>query len=173
LPLDFKRLKLAFEWKRRIDRANLEWVHLNFGLCIINPSFGVKYEDLLLVLPPECGAQFSVAEVLSPASGRSYSIDMAPNELASDMQLFALPGLDRLRDRASVLKRLQSESPREWPTFGASARMRLLPLMLAQSGHVNEALEWLRKHETAAASVDQLVPTFATYSAHFRTRYAP
>jgi len=171
LPIGFKRRKSDFEWKRRVEGSDLEWIHLNFGLGVINPSFGVKYEDLSTVLPHESGAVCSVFEMLSSPSGKSYSGDTAPHELAADVRALALPGLGRLRDRTLVVERLRRESPREWPTLGASARMRLLPLMLAHSGHINDALEWLREHEAAAERVDQQIPNFASYAAYFRTRY--
>lgn len=154
-----------------MDDNNLEWIHLSFGLGAINPSFGVKYEDLSTILPRESGAQYFVAEMLSSLSGRSYSITTIPSVLASDVHILALSGLERLRNRTSVIERLRRDSPGEWPTFGASARMRLLPLMLAHSGQIADALEWLREHEATAAGVDQQIPKFATYAAHFRARY--
>ena len=154
-----------------MDDSNLEWIHLNFGLGVINPSFGVKYEDLSTILPRESGAQYSVTEMLSSVGGKSYSVDTPPRALAADVQALALPGLDRLRDRALVVERLKRDSPREWPTFGASARMRLLPLMLAHSGQINDALECLREYESSASGGDQHVPNFAAYAAYFRARY--
>jgi hypothetical protein len=171
LPIGFKRRKPDFEWTRRVEGRDLEWIHLNFGLGGINPSFGVKYEDLSMVLPLESGAVYSVCEMVSSFSGKSYSAETVPRDLAADVLALALPGLDRLRDRALVVDRLRRESPREWPTLGASARMRLLPLMLAHSGRINDALEWLREHEAAAERVDQHVPNFASYAAYFRARY--
>ena len=171
LPLGFKRRKSSFEWKRRVDKRDLEWIHVNFGLGVINPSFGVKYEDLSTLLPSESGAACSVFEMLSSVSGKAYTVDTPPQEVAADVRALALPGLGCLRDRALVVERLKRESSRDWPTLGASERVRLLPLMLAHSGHVDDALEWLREHEDYAVRVDQQLPNFTSYAAYFRARY--
>jgi hypothetical protein len=172
LRRDFKRRKSEFEWKHRAG-PDVEWIHLNFGLGVINPSVGVIYEDLASSLPRGSGARYSVARMLASLSGASYSSSTPPAAVAADIEAIALPALDRLRDRAAVLSLLAGESPKEWPvSLGASDRMRLLPLLLAESGRINEALERLRGFEAIAAQLDRAVPDFTVYAERFRARYA-
>ena len=47
VPQGFARRKQGQEWRKRIDAANVAWVHVNVGLGIINPSLGVSYSDLV------------------------------------------------------------------------------------------------------------------------------
>jgi hypothetical protein len=171
LPLVFKRRKSSFEWTRRVGASDVEWVHLNFGMGTINPTFGVIYRDLSKILPPEAGPHYSVAETLYSKNRQSYSLNTAPSALAAAICANALPRLPLLRDRDLVLYRLANESGDDWPTFGASNRMRLMPLLLAQSGRVSDALERLSIFEQRFAHLDQQIPTLAQYAAYFRARY--
>jgi len=72
-PIGFKRPKSSYEWKRKTSNNDIEWFHINFGLTVINPSFGVEFQDLKRVLPKESGAVYSVSRTLSSLSSCSYS----------------------------------------------------------------------------------------------------
>src|SRR5215475_2050730 len=53
--LGFNRRRNHQEWKHQVDSANELWIHINFGLSIVNPSIGVNYLDLVELLPQESG----------------------------------------------------------------------------------------------------------------------
>jgi hypothetical protein len=171
-PLGFKRLKKDFEWTRSVDLVDTLWIHLNFGLAVINPSFGVRYTDLDKALPPEAGGRFGTMQMLSSLSAKSYSSpETSPLQIANDILEIALPHLQKLRDRCWVVDRLQSESPNEWPLTGASFRMRLLPLLLATSGRISDGLDWLNRFEIIALEKDQLIPSYNVFAGYFRKKY--
>lgn len=170
-PLGFKRSKSSFEWKRKVDSQNSEWIHLNFGKAVINPSLGVFYADLEKLLPPEAGAVTGVSRMLSTIASQSYSTQTRPEQIAEDIVRFALPALVQLRDRVAIAAVLQNSLASDWPTFSASHRMRLLPLLLAGMGRVSEALDWLTHLEKVASSSDQMLPKFEAFASHFRGKY--
>ncbi len=171
-PFGLKRTNASFEWKRRDANRDVEWLNLNFGLGVINPSFGVNFEDLALILPPDAGVHYGVARMLEPISGNSYSLDTAPSLVAADVAAVGLPELRRLTNRVSVIDCLSSNNPRDWPTLSASARNRLLPLLLAASGRVEAALALLTQLELDPGTIDQHKPGYPIYAAHFRARYS-
>lgn len=170
-PLGFKRLKRSYEWKRSINPANLESIHCNFGLGVINPSFGVKYKDLGESVPPDIGAVTSVAEMLESITGVSYSSETNPKILAEHVLTYAIPQLVKLSDRDIVINMLEEDTPRKWPVFGVSARIRLLPLLLAQRGRIDEARTWLTRFEDTAQSMDQQLPAYPVFASYLRTKY--
>lgn len=170
LPRGFKFAKSMWTWRRKVDQGNTLWVHLNFGLGVINPSFGATYTDLAGLLPKEAGAVFQAAEMLPPTSGNEYSLDTPPKRLAEDILAHALPRLEKLLDRSHAIERLQSSRPDDWPVFGNAFRMRLLPLLLAHSGRRDEALAWLSTFEDSWLTEDQLVPRYPAFAAHFREK---
>jgi hypothetical protein len=70
-PLGFCRRRNHQEWSYPFDDANELWIHINFGKAVVNPSGGVKYLDLVSVLPkdaaPVTGAM-SMLRALLPSS---------------------------------------------------------------------------------------------------------
>ena len=170
--IGFKRRKRELEWRRKIDAANSEWIHFNFGLGIVNPSFGVHYTDLNNLVPQELGVICSVVNMLEGISGCGYSSETKPTLLAEHVIKYVLPKLVELRDRPTVIQQLESESPGDWPVWGRSARIRLLPLMLANIGKLSEALDRLTAFEKIAPSIDQQRPEYAEYAKFFRATIA-
>ena len=170
-PLGFNRSKRSYEWKHSIDVANTEWIHCNFGLGVINPSFGVRYSDLAELVPTDVGAVVGVICMLAPISGVSYSSATAPTLLAEHVLTVCIPHLRNLRNREAVIHSLETTDPKKWPVFGASHRMRLLPLLLAGGGQITEALEWLTRFEQAAPTMDQQIPKYAVFAKYLREKY--
>jgi hypothetical protein len=170
-PLAFKRPKTRYEWRRKVDRANTTWLHINFCLGVINPSFGIQYTDLAGILPPEAGAVDGVNEMLSSSSGMQYSNSTPADVLAEHVLAYAVPRIDLLADRHAVIQRLESSSPKDWPVFGVSWRMRLLPLLLATDGRTEEAFAWLAHFENTSPLIDQKIPPFDVFAQHFRQKY--
>lgn len=171
LPLGYRRQRRESAW-RRMDARDRLWVHLNFGLGVINPSVGVCYADLAQLLPSESGAQGAVLNTglsLTTLSGRQYTGAALAVRLATDLVDIGLPALTKLRDRSAVIDRLISGRPGDWPVAGAMIRMRLLPLLLADRGRVDEALVWVAAFEKEP---DQMIPGYATFAACFRSRFA-
>jgi hypothetical protein len=171
LPLGYKRRKSYSEWRLKLDEKNENWVHLNFGLGIINPSFGVRYLDLEKLLPQEAGAVSTVAEMLGEVTGILYSIDTKPNLLAEHLLEHAIPRLTVLSDRNSVAKLLELDMPAKWPVAGISFRMRILPLLLIAEDRKQEAFMWLSKFEKSSPEVDQLNPGYGTFSTYFKVAF--
>ncbi len=170
-PLGFSRKKKEQEWRRAVDSAHVEWLHLNFGRAVINPSFGVLYSDLGHFLPPQARSVFGTAKMLSSITGRSYSSDDTPATFADDL-LLVVPELGRFRDRGAVINALMSDSSEDWPLYGFSARIRVLPALLAATGRISESMEWLGRFEAIAPERDQMVPGYDVFSALFRKEYA-
>ena len=172
LPLRFKRPRSSFEWKRRLDKFNSQSIHLNFGLAGINPSIGVRYEDLAKLLPRDSGSVFQTARMLTSITGAIYSDETLPSKLVTDILNSALPELVRHMDREQVVLALSSSDSIDWPAPSKSHRIRLLPLLLASLGKSNEALQWLSEFESTEAALDQMLPNYRIFSNHFRARFA-
>jgi hypothetical protein len=168
LPLGYKRPKRAQEWSMPVGASSCLWVHLNFGLAVINPSLGVRYTDLVSTLPPEAGAVVGSIRMLSSLSGARYSSDTPPPQLVGDLLAHGLSELTALQNRQNVIRQLEDPAGVGWPVASASHRKRLLPLLLASQGRVNEALEWLARFEPLP---DQLVPGYLVYARVFRCTY--
>jgi len=171
-PLGFKRPKSKFEWKRKVDEANTYWIHFNFGLGVINPSCGVWYTDLATLVPKDVGVVCAVSRMLEGISGSSYSSVTAPSLLANHVIAFAIPELEALRDRSAVIRSLESDPATKWPVFDRSSRIRLLPLLLAQAGRLQEAANYLNEFERVAPDIDQQIPRYAVFAEFFRGTYA-
>jgi hypothetical protein len=167
-PLGFSRPKRSQEWRKPVGNQDFLWVHLNFGLGVINPSFGVRYVDLESLLPPEAGAVVSSGRTLSSLSGEQYSLDTSASQLAEDFLSCGMPELLALQDRCEVIRRLESTAAKDWPVASASHRMRLLPLLLASQGRTEESSAWVAQFETQA---DQMVPGYASFAQFFRSAY--
>jgi len=170
-PLGFRRKKRDQEWRRTIDGESVEWVHLNFGLSVINPSFGVHYAELDRLIRDNGNASWGTSIMLSTITHRSYDlVDTSPDEIANDL-LIAAREVEKLRDRSFVIKQLEAELPKDWPVASRSMRMRLLPLLLAGSGRISEALEWIGRFETLAPVEDQMVPLFGVFASNLREHF--
>jgi len=170
VPLGFKRKKKEQEWRRTVG-SDIEWFHLNFGLAVINPSFGVRFTDMSDLLSAELGLKCLAMYMLRPLTGSNYSSpETSPSELARDL-LRALPEILKLRDRGALTDVLMSETvPRGMVVF-FSDRIRMLPLLLASAGRVQEAFDWLARFEVLAPAQDHMVPGYDTFASHFRTKY--
>jgi len=167
----FRRRRAEFVWRKRADETNNLWVHINFGLSVINPSFGVEYIDLKGQLDPAAGAVWQVSKSLGAITTVRYTAQTPPSLLAQHLVSIALPNLQALRDRQLVAKELELSDPSCWPVAGTAFRMRLLPLLLACQGQVEAALSWVRQFEEQASS-DQLLPSYSAYAQCFRDKYA-
>lgn len=171
LPLGFKRPQTKYQWTRIIGSADLEWIHLNFGLAVINPSLGVEYKDIGNLLPAEAGAVSSVSKMLTSLTGTDYSEDTDPEVLVEDILKAGIDELANLRSRSDVISKLETDSVDQWPVRSASDRMRLLPLLLASEGNLEKGYEWLAKFEKMALRVDQLVPKYSEFAKYFKRTY--
>jgi hypothetical protein len=171
-PMGFERPRTGQEWRRTLASSAVQWVHLNFGLGIINPSCGVIYEDLGALLPPESGAIKTTMRMLSSLSGVRYSDTTLENVLADHVATFAVPELEKLTDAEHVIQALQEDEPKIWPVMSASHRMRLLPLLLFRQSRATEALEWVARLEQTAPLFDQLVPSYSAFTKVFRQHVA-
>lgn len=171
MPLGFKRKKREYEWRRAVDR-DVEWIHLNFGRAVINPSFGVSYVDLNSLLPPEVGVRCGQHFMLLSLTGTSYSSDTSsPNDIALDLQK-AVSEFPQLHDREAFIQILMSDKAPTKQVLLFSHRIRTLPLMLATSGRLAEALDCLARFEASDLARDQMVPGYDVYASHFRKKYA-
>lgn len=172
LPLGFRHRKSKNDWRKREDASNESWIHINFGLSAINPSHGVTYKDLEPALPKEFDFKPVVCHMLSTHSGASYNSLTEPSSLAADIVRYGVTGITRLLDRSAVIEELKVEKAPDWPVFGASARMRLLPILLAAQGNVAEAHGWVSHFEETQLHRDQQFPTYSEFATAFRDKYA-
>jgi len=171
MPLGFKRKKKEFAWRRPAG-SDVEWIHLNFGLGVINPSYGVSYADLNALFPPGLGVTCGPSGLLQSLTGTSYSSSKTPpNKVAGDFSA-AISQFPKLRDRAAFAEVLMSETPPRTLVNFFSDRIRALPLLLISLGRTQEAFEWLARFEAVAPERDQIQPPYHVYAAHFRRHYA-
>lgn len=170
VPLGFKRRKKDYEWRRAFG-SDIEWIHINFGLGVINPSYGVRYTDLDRLLPAELGIRCGPSGMLAVLTGKSYSSSITdPSEVAEDL-LKAAAELPKLGDRDAFMDLLMSEARSQTLLILYSDRIRTLPLMLANSGRLPEAFEWLEKFKSLPLVKDRRVPGYDVFVAHFRAKY--
>jgi hypothetical protein len=170
-PLGFTRRIRSQEWRSADDPLNVRWVHLNFGLGLVNPSLGVSFSDVATFIPmyPKAVTMRMLSSLVTPS--RLYSLDAEPSVIVDDVRSWGLPELDRLADRESVISALRSEAAEDWPAPSYSDRIRLLPLLMASGGRVAEALEVVRGFEVAARSMDQIRPSYDDFAAEFKKRF--
>jgi hypothetical protein len=169
-PLGFKRKKKEYEWRRTMG-SDVEWIHLNFGLAVINPSYGVSYTDLNELLPAELRVRCYATSMLRSLTGTSYSSpETTPSEIARDL-LRALPELTRFRDRRIFTEILMSETSSHGMVILFSDRIRMLPLLLVSAGRVQEAFDWIARFEALAPTRDHMAPGYEVFASHFRAKY--
>ena len=172
IPLGFTRKKRAQEWKRADVTGDIEWVHLNFGLAVINPSLGVSYGDMDALLPPDLGPWTGVMRMLPPPGGGIYATpETKPSDLVADLAKAVPPALAQLRDRNEVIRQLQKPEAKDWPVAGAMIRKRTLPLMLISAGRLSEAADWLTQLE-ALPPVNERPGEYSAFVNYLRAKYA-
>jgi hypothetical protein len=173
LPMGFTRRKRSQEWSKRSGSDRL-WVHLNFGLGVVNPSFGVEYEDLKRRWPELPGAIYGTMKVLTSLlrPRRCYAMEGGPRPIVVDLQQVGLPNLAQLQDRGRVVEMLKSPDPTDWPVPSFSFRIRLLPLLLLALDRQQEALDVGSEFAADAAARDQIVPPYERYLAAIRSAVA-
>jgi hypothetical protein len=174
IPMGFKRRAREQEWHKTAGNGGEMWIHVNIGKDVVNPSVGVRYSDLADVLPSDAGAVFSSMRMLAGLFRpvHVYTLSAGPQAVVEDLSEKGLATLERLLDRAGVIEMLQAESPREWPVLAFSFRIRLLPLLLATLGRVDEALAVADKFLAEAAGRDQSIPAYGAFHEAFRSKFA-
>ncbi|HEY5839739.1 MAG TPA: hypothetical protein VIT19_11940 [Pyrinomonadaceae bacterium] len=161
----FIRRRNDQQWRHRIDDLNELWVHINFGKAIVNPSVGVRYLDLELMLPqdfhPVPGAMTMLQTLV--ASADIYLIEEGSGRVGRHLIEFGIPFLSKLSNREFVIERLKSQKGSDWPTPSYSHRIRLLPLLLGAEGRVAEANEFLNVFLAESPTRDQIAPGYERF----------
>lgn len=171
VPEGFQRKKKEFEW-RRVVELDTEWIHLNFGLGVINPSYGVRFADVDALFPADLGVRCGQHRMLQSLTGTSYSKGAtSPLVVANDL-VRATGEFSRLRERKAFIEQLESEELSRRFGILFSNRIRILPAMLASLGRWKEALGWVVRFESVAFGRDQISPSYEVFAAHFRTMKA-
>ena len=172
--LGFSRRRNHQEWKHRVDSANELWIHINFGLSVVNPSIGVNYLDLLELLPQESGIDTGTMVMLSHLSTppRHYTIEEGSQPVAHDICGVGMTRLTQLRDREFVIESLKSSRVSDWPVVSYSHRIRLLPILLANKGRLSEALHLLEHFRYESLGRDQIAPPYEVFANTFSERFA-
>ena len=101
-----------------------------------------------------------------------YTLSGGPDPIVEDLKQKGFATLERLLDRAGVVKMLQAESALEWPVHSFSSRIRLLPLLLATLGRVDEALSVANTFLVEAAGRDQNIPGYEVFYEAFNDKFA-
>lgn len=167
----YVRRKSEHEWKRTHANGDIERIHFNFGLALINPSLAVEYVDLKTLLPDNVGVKTSTFRMLSALSGVSYDESTSFETFRDHLERFGAPELERLHDRNWVVDELLVEDARTWPTWSYSARIRLLPLLLASLGRLTEARELVEMFANDSSRPDQIIPKYDVFREHFYARF--
>src|SRR5204862_1626819 len=98
----FHRRKHGNDWRHRIYDRNELWVNINFGLAVVNPSFGVTYLDFDALLSNDVRSVSATWVMLSSVTPplRGYLIDEGADRVVQDLLDYGLPFLSRLANRA-------------------------------------------------------------------------
>lgn len=165
-PLGFKRKKRDYLWNRA-NGDDIEWIHLNFGIDLISPSYGVTFRDIEASYPQHLDVRCGVMCLLQGLTGASYSGDRTPPSFVARDLLVAVEQFPKLRDRQAWTEILMSEErPRQFVILN-SHRMHMLPALLANLGRIEEAQTWLAKFE-GTTDGDQSPRGYAEFAEHFR-----
>jgi hypothetical protein len=170
VPLGFRQKKKEFEW-RRVAERDIEWIHLNFGLGVINPSYGVRYSDVDALFPPELTVRCGPWCMLQDLTGTSYSVATTPPSVVSRDLLRAVEEFHHLRDRQAFTDLLMRDDRSNGAVILFSYRIRMLPAMLGSLGRLDEAFSWLAQFEAVAPDRDQMLPSYGVYAAYFRSKF--
>lgn len=170
--LGYKRAKNSQEWKKKAGESDIEWIHLNAGLTMINPSCGVTYKDLEKVLPKESGLVNHVSMMLSSITGEFYDENTNPRYLAKGIADSVPSALENLKNRDWVIGRLQSDEVSSWPVASLSHRIRLLPLLLGERGLSEKAIQCAKEFEERYSSQDQFIPNYTVFINYLVEHYA-
>jgi len=163
----FRFIKSKQQWERKALKSDIEWVHLNFGLSVINPSFGVTYKDFARLFPKEICSVDTVSRMVSPITGVTYTEKSDPKLMSQQISELSIKELVFLCDRLSVINHLISEQVTNWPVSSYSARIRLLPLLLVQQGNINKALNCVKKFNRESIGKDQFLPNYGSFTDSF------
>ncbi len=161
--IGFKYVKTRNVWERKVGNTDIEWVHFNYGLSVINISLGVKYKDLSDIISSDIVCVSGVACMLSKITNEMYTESTKPQYLADTISQFAPAQLAKLRDRYWVIERLKDENVNNWPVLSMSHRIRLLPLLLAKHVSLDETLKYLAYFDTEFSVKDQLIPKYSIF----------
>jgi hypothetical protein len=172
--LGFRRRRNHQEWKHRVDSANELWIHINFGLSVVNPSIGVKYLDLVELLPKKSGAVIGTMRMLSSLlkPPRLYTIEETSSPVACDLYDKGMPMFSHLLNREFVIEALKSNVVSDWHVVSYSDRIRLLPLLLANNGRLCEAFHLLEQFQSESLGRDQILPGYEVFAKTFGKRFA-
>ena len=173
VPRGFNRRSRTQEWKLQVETDQL-WVHLNFGLGVINPSVGVSYLDLAKRWAMLPGGVFGTMVMVSNRSDppRRFDGDTDPDQLASAVEDEGLAAVFELRDRGEVLRQLRSVEVKHWPVPSFSHRIRLAPVLMCDAGFPAEALKIADEYLKASEGRDQLVPSYKDFVVAMRLAIA-
>jgi hypothetical protein len=173
VPLGFKRRTRTQEWN---FTSNLDttWVHLNFGLGLINVSFGVRYRDLEKQWPDLPGAVYGTMQMMNSLfqPAKLYSAQDEPDGLVADLVATGLPAARQLTNRKKVIELLSLPNAADWPVPSFSHRARLLPLLLDAAQKPEEALTAAVRFKTEALGQDQILPPYDVFFDAFRSKSA-
>jgi len=173
VPMGFKRRTRAQEWNF-ISDLHTTWVHLNFGLGLINVSFGVRYRDLEKQWPDLPGAVYGTMQIMNSLfqPAKLYSAQDEPDGLVADLLATGLPAARQLTNRKKVIELLSSPNAADWPVPSFSHRVRLLPLLLDAAQKPEEALTAAERFKTEALGRDQILPHYDVFFDAFRSKSA-
>jgi len=168
-PHRFSRKKRSFEWTR-VDNGGVSWVHLNFGLAVVNPSVGVRYLDLEALIPAGMMFKPGTMQSLSGEPVQASTQQPTPIAVARVVVEEGLPWITCLHDRTELIRCLQNDQG-PWPVFGWSSRARLLPALLLSQGRLDDALHEITRFEAEAPVRDQMLPSYAAFASEFRSKH--
>ena len=173
VPMGFKRHTRAQEWNF-ISDLDTTWVHLNFGLGLMNVSFGVRYRDLKKQWPDLPGAVYGTMQIMNSLfqPAKLYSAHDEPDGLVADLVATGLPAARQLTNRKKVIELLSSPNAADWPVPSFSHRVRLLPLLLDAAQRPEEALTAAVRFKTEALGRDQILPHYDVFFDAFRSKSA-
>lgn len=159
----FRRRRNGQEWNVVAESERL-WVHLNFGLSVVNISLGVMYLDVDKRWPSlasqASGTMVALGSLFEPVHMYTACDDA---QAVADLSERGISELTSLTDREHVLARLNSPAPRDWPVASHSHRIRLAPLLLAAAGRHDEALSLSERFASESVGSDQLVPRYPAF----------
>ncbi|HYE71823.1 MAG TPA: hypothetical protein VEF04_00775 [Blastocatellia bacterium] len=148
-------------------------IYLEFSKGFIKVTIGLDFVDLESYLPPEA---VPVTRTLKNFSSicphpQNYHIAERHGRLALDLFNYAGPFLRKLSDHDLVIKLLKRKSPASWPTNSYSDRVRLLPLLIAHKGQIEEACNLVKEFLAEIKTNNKPVPEYETFARAFAERF--
>ncbi len=169
-PKGFIYKKAGQSFYKKADNCTL-YIHINFGLDVINISAFVSYDKLKEVLSDNLKHYSSFGYTLSQLTkGQIYKLSNSSDHtrLIEDVNIHLIPIFENIKDINYSIDCLKSENTGQWGTASFSLRSRLLPIFLTFNGKYEEGLKFVENFKSTNQP-DQIIPDYGSFEVDFKS----